>query len=73
MHNHIKDFNFDFPAYRMSRKSYDAFCERFDEIRKRGLSNLDAFDEASKTMPFYKDAESFISTRSYVRKKKRGK
>lgn len=73
MHNCIKDFNFDFPTYRMSRRSYEAFCEKFDEIRKRGVSNLDAFDEASKGLPFYKDAESFMSARSYHHKRKKAK
>jgi 23S rRNA maturation mini-RNase III len=57
----------------MSRRSFEAFCEKFDEIKRRGLNNWDAFEEANKNMPTYKDAESFINTRSYHRRKKREK
>ena len=67
--NGVKKFTFK----SMSRKSFEAFEKKFDEIRRRGLNNWDAFEEANEAIPTYKDAESFIKTRSYHRRKKRGK
>lgn len=55
----------------MSRRAFEAFQEKFDAIRKRGLSNLDAFDEADQQLPTYKNAESFLKTRTYHRRKKK--
>lgn len=53
----------------MSRKSYDAFCEKFDEMKRRGLNNWDAFEGANQAIPAFKDLDSFKSSRTYHRKK----
>jgi hypothetical protein len=74
----IKNFStFIKPQGNMGHKMFDAFSRAFEEKKKGGLNNIEAFDRAkeefTKNFEFspYKDAESFIATRSYHRREER--